>query len=198
MLQTLKKAFFAVLPSLRKAAEDALRDNAQQSQAQTNHDSEQPQTSNAPKPGPGASKSAPSQQQSSQGQGSDYPGDYHGSIDFEYSPSLDGDPDPGEIVWTWVPYEEDHTQGKDRPVILVGRDGEYLLAFMMTSKDHNNRDHADSNYLDIGSGSWDSQGRASEVKLNRVLRVRPENMRREGALMPHETFRRIEQAYNRR
>ena len=103
MLQTLKKAFFAVLPSLRKAAEDALRDNAQQSQAQTNYDSEQPQTSNAPKPGPGASKSAPSQQQSSQGQGSDYPGDYRGSIDFEYSPSLDGDPDPGEIVWTWVP-----------------------------------------------------------------------------------------------
>ena len=143
-------------------------------------------------------KSAPSQQQSSQGQGSDYPGDYRGSIDFEYSPSLDGDPDPGEIVWTWVPYEEDHTQGKDRPVILVGRDGEYLLAFMMTSKDHNNRDHADSNYLDIGSGSWDSQGRASEVKLNRVLRVRPENMRREGAIMPHETFRLIEQAYNRR
>ena len=42
MLQTLKKAFFAVLPSLRKAAEDALRDNAQQSQAQTNDDSEQP------------------------------------------------------------------------------------------------------------------------------------------------------------
>ena len=198
MLQTLKKAFFAVLPSLRKATEDALRDKAQQSQAQTNHDSEQPQTSNAPKPGPGASKSAPSQQQSSQGQGSDYPGDYRGSIDFEYSPSLDGDPDPGEIVWTWVPYEEDHTQGKDRPVILVGRDGEYLLAFMMTSKDHNNRDHADSNYLDIGSGSWDSQGRASEVKLNRVLRVRPENMRREGAIMPHETFRLIEQAYNRR
>ena len=198
MLQTLKKAFFAGLPSLRKAAEDALRDNAQQSQAQTNHDSEQPQTSNAPKPGPGASKSAPSQQQSSQGQGSDYPGDYRGSIDFEYSPSLDGDPDPGEIVWTWVPYEEDHTQGKDRPVILVGRDGEYLLAFMMTSKDHNNRDHADSNYLDIGSGSWDSQGRASEVKLNRVLRVRPENMRREGAIMPQETFRLIEQAYNRR
>ena len=112
--------------------------------------------------------------------------------------TLDGDPDPGEIVWTWVPYEEDHTQGKDRPVILVGRDGEYLLAFMMTSKDHNNRDHADSNYLDIGSGSWDSQGRASEVKLNRVLRVRPENMRREGAIMPQETFRLIEQAYNRR
>ena len=71
-------------------------------------------------------------------------------INFEYSPSLDGDADPGEIVWTWVPFEEDHSQGKDRPVLLVGRDGEYLLALMMTSKDHNNREHADSNYL----GYW--------------------------------------------
>ena len=121
-----------------------------------------------------------------------------GLLTLSILPHWTVDPDPGEIVWTWVPYEEDHTQGKDRPVILVGRDGEYLLAFMMTSKDHNNRDHADSNYLDIGSGSWDSQGRASEVKLNRVLRVRPENMRREGAIMPQETFRLIEQAYNRR
>ena len=45
-------------------------------------------------------------------------------INFEYSPSLDGDADPGEIVWTWVPFEEDHSQGKDRPVLLVGRDGD--------------------------------------------------------------------------
>lgn len=197
MLQTLKKAFIAVLPSLRKAAEDALRDNTQQPQEQTNHASEHHQTSSTPKPRPGSAKPA-SSQQTPQAQGSDYPGDYHGPINFEYSPSPDGDPDPGEIVWTWVPYEEDYTQGKDRPVILVGRDGKYLLAFMMTSKDHNNRDHADANYLDIGSGPWDSQGRASEVKLNRVLRVHPDRMRREGAVMPQDTFRRIEQAYNRR
>ena len=118
-------------------------------------------------------------------------------INFEYSPSLDGDADPGEIVWTWVPFEEDHSQGKDRPVLLVGRDGEYLLALMMTSKDHNNREHADSNYLDIGSGPWDPQGRASEVKLNRVIRVRPDSMRREGAIMPEDTFRLIERAWTR-
>jgi hypothetical protein len=24
----------------------------------------------------------------------------------EYAPDHDGDPDPGEIVWTWVPFEE--------------------------------------------------------------------------------------------
>ena len=118
-------------------------------------------------------------------------------INFEYSPSLDGDADPGEIVWTWVPFEEDHSQGKDRPVLLVGRDGEYLLALMMTSKDHNNREHADPNYLDIGSGPWDPQGRASEVKLNRVIRVRPDAMRREGAVMPEDTFRMIEREWTR-
>ena len=42
---------------------------------------------------------------------------------IEYSPSLDGDADPGEVVWTWVPYEEDPTQGKDRPVVIIGRRG---------------------------------------------------------------------------
>ena len=39
-----------------------------------------------------------------------------------YSPNLDGRADPGEIVWTWVTYEEDPSRGKDRPVLVVGRD----------------------------------------------------------------------------
>jgi hypothetical protein len=54
----------------------------------------------------------------------------------QYAPRLDGDPDPGEIVWTWVPFEEDFSQGKDRPVLLVGSDGDWLLGVMLTSKDH--------------------------------------------------------------
>jgi len=40
-----------------------------------------------------------------------------GDVQFEYTPHLDGDPDPGEVVWTWVPYEDDPSQGKDRPVL---------------------------------------------------------------------------------
>ena len=79
-----------------------------------------------------------------------------------------------------------------------GRDGQYLLALMMTSKDHNNREHADRDYLDIGTGPWDAQGRPSEVKLNRVIRVHPEGMRREGAIMPQGTFKQIQDAYTRR
>ena len=177
-----------------------LRGGSESSQKSESHKGKSRQgkarTSGSSAPKPSASKSsAPASTGASDG--SDYPGDYRDMINFEYSPSLDGDADPGEIVWTWVPFEEDHSQGKDRPVLLVGRDGEYLLALMMTSKDHNNREHADSNYLDIGSGPWDSQGRASEVKLNRVIRVRPDAMRREGAIMPEDTFRLIERAWTR-
>lgn len=216
MLEILKKIFFALLPFLQKAAEDALNDataskgDSESSQKSESHkdDSRQGEarTSGSSAPKPSAPKSSsvkssapkPSAPASTgASDGSDYPGDYRDMINFEYSPSLDGDADPGEIVWTWVPFEEDHSQGKDRPVILVGRDGEYLLALMMTSKDHNNREHADSNYLDIGPGPWDPQGRASEVKLNRVIRVRPDAMRREGAIMPEDTFRLIERAWTR-
>lgn len=211
MLEILKKIFFALLPFLQKAAEDALNDataskggseSSQKSESRKD-DSRQGEArtsgSSAPKPSaPKPSASTRSASTASASAGSDYPGDYRDMINFEYSPSLDGDADPGEIVWTWVPFEEDHSQGKDRPVILVGRDSEYLLALMMTSKDHNNREHADSNYLDIGSGPWDPQGRASEVKLNRVIRVRPDSMRREGAIMPEDTFRLIERAWTRR
>ena len=46
---------------------------------------------------------------------------------IEYSPSLDGDPDPGEVVWAWVAYEDDPTQGKDRPVVVIGRRGSGLV-----------------------------------------------------------------------
>lgn len=221
MLEILKKIFFALLPFLQKAAEDALNDataskggsessqksesRGDESRQRESHQGEaRTSGSSAPKPSAPKSSSAnstapkPSAPASTgASDGSDYPGDYRDMINFEYSPSLDGDADPGEIVWTWVPFEEDHSQGKDRPVLLVGRDGEYLLALMMTSKDHNNREHADPNYLDIGSGPWDPQGRASEVKLNRVIRVRPDAMRREGAIMPEDTFRLIERAWTR-
>ncbi|MEO5723111.1 MAG: hypothetical protein ABIQ39_12615, partial [Ilumatobacteraceae bacterium] len=49
------------------------------------------------------------------------------AIDICYNPSLDGDADPGEVVWTWVNYEEDPTQGKDRPVVIIGRRGAHLV-----------------------------------------------------------------------
>ncbi|CRY78031.1 type II toxin-antitoxin system PemK/MazF family toxin [Nocardia farcinica] len=102
-----------------------------------------------------------------------------------YSPHLDGRADPGEIVWTWVPYEEDPRNGKDRPVLVVGRDKRTLLGLMLSSNPE--RAH-DRNWLSIGSGSWDHQGRPSWVRLDRVLDVPEAGIRREGAVLARKTF----------
>jgi PemK-like, MazF-like toxin of type II toxin-antitoxin system len=119
-----------------------------------------------------------------------YPGDFTGSLHPAYDPRPDGRPDPGEIVWTWVPYEEDHSQGKDRPVLLVGRDGPWLLALQLTSKDHDGRPErrGGPRWVDIGAGPWDRQRRPSEVRVDRVVRVSPEAVRREGAVLGRERF----------
>ncbi|GAB3593864.1 hypothetical protein GCM10027446_16740 [Angustibacter peucedani] len=121
-----------------------------------------------------------------------YAGDFEGRATVTYDPHDDGVADPGEVVWTWVPYEEDHSQGKDRPVLVVGRDGHHLLALMLTSKDHD-RDAADEarhgrEWLDLGSGAWDSRGRPSEVRVDRVLRVEQGAVRREGGRLDRARF----------
>ncbi|OBG11729.1 growth inhibitor PemK [Mycolicibacterium celeriflavum] len=102
-----------------------------------------------------------------------------------YAPNLDGRADPGEIVWTWVVYEDDPTQGKDRPVLVVGRDRSTLLGLMLSSRDHH-RD--DPNWVGIGSGTWDYEGRQSWVRLDRVLDVPEAGIRREGAILTREMF----------
>jgi hypothetical protein len=102
-----------------------------------------------------------------------------------YAPALDGRADPGEIVWTWVVYEDDPSMGKDRPVLVVGRDRSMLLGLMLSSQDHH-RD--DPNWVGIGSGSWDYESRSSWVRLDRVLDVPEEGIRREGAILERETF----------
>ncbi|SFA39322.1 PemK-like, MazF-like toxin of type II toxin-antitoxin system [Rhodococcoides kroppenstedtii] len=103
---------------------------------------------------------------------------------IEYAPALDGAADPGEIVWTWVAYEEDPSQGKDRPVLVVGRDGATLLGLMLSSKNHD----GDRDWLAVGSGPWDAQGRPSWLRLDRVLDVPEAGIRREGAIFPREKF----------
>lgn len=109
-----------------------------------------------------------------------------------YAPEIDGLPDPGEVVWAWVPYEEDPTRGKDRPVILLSFDDDAWLALALTSKDHDRdagQEAAEGRFwMDIGTGAWDTRGRPSEVRLDRLLRLAPDSVRREGAVLAPDTF----------
>jgi hypothetical protein len=109
-----------------------------------------------------------------------------------YAPEIDGEPDPGEVVWAWVPYEDDPDQGKDRPVLVVGREGTTLACLYMTSKDHD-RDAEDEarwgrHWMDVGTGAWDGEGRPSEIRLDRLLALDESEVRREGAIMEREVF----------
>lgn len=102
-----------------------------------------------------------------------------------YSPELDGRADPGEIVWTWVEFEENDGRGKDRPVLVVGRDGDSLLGLMLSSQD---KRADDPNWVGIGSGAWDHDGKPSWVRLDRVLDVPEVGIRREGAIANRDDF----------
>lgn len=117
-----------------------------------------------------------------------YPGDFRSTATIRYAPQPDGQPDPGEVVWTWVPFEEDYSRGKDRPVLLVGGNGPYLLALMLTSKDHDHGGNQSGEYVDIGTGSWDRQQRPSEANLGRILQISPDTIRREGAVLDRKRF----------
>lgn len=118
-----------------------------------------------------------------------------GTVTLGYAPERDGDPDPGEVVWTWVPYEERDGRGKDRPVIIVasGRDGSFL-AVQLTSKNHGGH----SDYISLGSGPWDSSGRASWASIDRTFQVFPSGIRREAATLDRERYDLVADALRKR
>ena len=105
-----------------------------------------------------------------------------------YAPDPDGAADPGEIVWAWVPFEEDARRGKDRPLLVVGRAGGELLGLMLSSQ--HKRD-GEPGWVAIGSGAWDREGRESFVRLDRVLEVAEHGIRREGAVLSRDRFERV-------
>ena len=112
-------------------------------------------------------------------------------VRLTHAPSRDGEPDPGEVVWTWVPYEEHDGRGKDRPVVIVaaGAPGEYL-AVQLTSKPHD----GDRDHVALGTGPWDSEGRPSWARVDRVFRVHADGMRREASALDAERFARVAEA----
>jgi hypothetical protein len=118
-----------------------------------------------------------------------------GPTQVSYEPRADGLPDPGEVVWGWVPYEDDPARGKDRPVLLIARGEGVLHGLMLTSKDHD-RDAADEArygryWMDVGVGGWDRDRRPSEVRLDLLITLEPAAVRLEGAALDRATFDRV-------
>lgn len=98
----------------------------------------------------------------------------------------DGKADPGEVVWAKIPFEENPSMSKDRPVLIIGRsaDGKNLVGVQLTSKDKTGR-------TPIGKGDWDKQGRDSYLNTDRFVQINDKNYRREGSFMRKPVFQGI-------
>lgn len=116
-------------------------------------------------------------------------------LTLSYAPARDGDPDGGEIVWTWVPYDERDGRGKDRPVLIIGRaDATRSYAVRLTSKPH----AGDRDYLALGAGEWDPQRRPSWVDIEQIYLVHDAGMRREAAALDRRRFDAVASALHAR
>jgi len=113
------------------------------------------------------------------------------NLTLEYTPDTDGEPDAGEIVWTWVPYAENDGRGKDRPVLVIARaSGEWSYALRLTGTPRD----GDPSYLPMGSGPWDGRGRPSWLDLSKVYAVHAKGMRREAAALDRARFAQVASA----
>jgi hypothetical protein len=115
-----------------------------------------------------------------------------------YAPRRNGQADPGEVVWAWVPFQEDPSKGKDRPVLVLSRHGDELLTLALTSKDHDpdlqQESRVGRHWMDVGTGAWDRRRRPSEVRLDRLVILRDADVRREGAALDRAIFYRVVEA----
>ncbi|WP_017596001.1 type II toxin-antitoxin system PemK/MazF family toxin [Nocardiopsis potens] len=119
-----------------------------------------------------------------------------GATSLEYAPEPDGRADTGEVVWTWVPYEENDGRGKDRPLLVVGRKGTRLHALMLSSQEPD--PHEEHDWLELGEGPWDSGGRTSYLCLDRLFEMEEDDIRREGAVLDGRRFAEVAAVLRRR
>lgn len=107
------------------------------------------------------------------------------NLQITYGPVRNGLPDGGEVIWTWVPYAEGDGRGKDRPVLVIGRQNDdRVYAVKMTSKSHS----GPTELIPIGSGAWDSQGRPSYVDVDQLYSVHRQGARREASELARNRF----------
>lgn len=105
-----------------------------------------------------------------------------------YAPDMDGQADPGEVIWVWIQPDLPDYPARERAMVVVGRTQHILLGLLISP----NPEHAEEdNWIDIGSGGWDIAGRQCWVRLDKILEVPESTIRRQGAIIPRRRFERI-------
>ncbi|MBP3088105.1 growth inhibitor PemK [Corynebacterium sp. sy017] len=101
-----------------------------------------------------------------------------------YAPDMDGQVDPGEIVWFFAPTNKK----KERALVVIARHGAEVLGLLTSSNPEHDKEDS---WLDIGVGPWDESGKQNWVRLDKIIRVPEIAIRRQGAIIPRSRFERI-------
>ncbi|WJY68579.1 type II toxin-antitoxin system PemK/MazF family toxin [Corynebacterium auris] len=101
-----------------------------------------------------------------------------------YAPDMDGQAEPGEIVWVTVP----SNPPQERSLVVIGREHRDVLGLLI-SPEEKHRD--DEHWLGIGSGEWEDTGEPCWVRLDKTLMVPESEVHRRGTYIPPRRFERI-------
>lgn len=101
-----------------------------------------------------------------------------------YAPDMDGNAEPGEVVWVTVPSRPPTV----RSLLVVGREQHEVLGLLISP----GQEHAeDARWLGIGSGEWDASGAPCWVRLDKTLCVAETDVHRRGTIVPPLRFERV-------
>lgn len=101
-----------------------------------------------------------------------------------YAPDMDGNAEPGEVVWVTVPSQPPSV----RSMLVVGRDQHEVLGLLISPE----KAHADdARWLGIGSGEWEASGEPCWVRLDKTLCVPETDVHRRGTIVPSLRFERV-------
>lgn len=104
-----------------------------------------------------------------------------------YAPDMDGQADPGEVVWADICPRRGGVIER-RAVLIIGRNHHTLLTLLISD---NTGHGSEDNWLSVGSGPWDGSGSESWVRLDKVIEIPESQILRRGVSMPQRRFERI-------
>lgn len=95
-------------------------------------------------------------------------------------------PQPGQVWWAQVPFE-DGRGSKDRPVVVLRQRGGARVVLMVSSQDKADR----RGWVALDRRGWDDRPGRSWVRTDRQIELRRGDFRRRAGRCPDETWARL-------